>query len=106
MCLEAFSKGEHPFTLHMNLPIQTDRQADHQSFCPNFVDELLEGRLLFGAALENEHDAAERCGVGQGTLVELGACQRMGIANESSEPRLVDRLKNAGPRRTDSAEAK
>ena len=60
------------------------------------VDELLEGGLLLGAALEDQDDAAEGCGVGEGALVELGASERMGVAGESSDARVVDRLGERG----------
>ena len=52
--------------------------------------------LLFGAALEDEDDAAERCRVGEGALVELGAGERMGVAGEGGDAGVVYGLEDAG----------
>ena len=60
------------------------------------VDKLLQSRFLLGAALEDQHDSAERRGIGQGALVELGAGQRVSIPGKCRDPRLIDGLKDAG----------
>ena len=60
------------------------------------VDELLEGGLLFGTALEDEDDSAERGGGGEGALVELRAGEGVGVAGEGGEAGFVDGLKDAG----------
>src|SRR5438067_9100822 len=51
------------------------------------VDKLLQSRFLLGAALEDQHDSAERRGIGQGALVELGAGQRVSIPGKCRDPR-------------------
>ena len=60
------------------------------------VDELLEGRFLLGAALEDKDDAAEGRGVGESALVELGTGEGMGIAGESGDASVVYCLEDAG----------
>jgi hypothetical protein len=60
------------------------------------VDELLEGGLLLRAALEDEDDAAEGHGVGEGALVELGAGEGMGVTGEGGDAGVVDGLEDAG----------
>src|SRR6202011_4396912 len=60
------------------------------------VDELLEGRFLFGAALEDQDDAAEGGGGGEGPLVELGRGEGVGVAGEGADAGIVDGLEDAG----------
>ena len=60
------------------------------------VDELLQSRFLLGAALENKDDAAEGGGVGEGTLVELGAGERMSVAGEGGDASVIHGLEDAG----------
>jgi hypothetical protein len=59
---------------------------------------LLERGLLLGAALEDENHAAERGGVGEGALVELGTGEGVDVAGEGGQAGVVDRLENAGAR--------
>src|SRR5947209_3775646 len=44
MFLEAFSKGQHSFSLTMYLSIQTDWQTNHQPLGLYLIDQLLDRR--------------------------------------------------------------
>jgi hypothetical protein len=59
------------------------------------VDELLERGLLFGAAFQNKNHAVKRYGIAERAAVELGSSQRVRIARESGEVRVVHSLNNA-----------
>jgi len=53
---------------------------------------------LLGAALEDKNHAAERRGISQSPLVELGPGKWVGVAGEGGDPSVVDGLQDAGAR--------